>query len=596
MAFPHPIPWNKLRTLLRDWGYSLHRREDGWTEVLLARQEERWLGRGATEQEAFEDCVRQAFPSAASLFALLAASLREGREAPGPADAPAAEAPTSALPSLPIREVSPPAPWEPARRPTTEVAAALAELENLSEHIESDSIDLSLEPPRRQRLQILEWCANVRHIESQAMSPVVETAGSRVIRKLRALCSRWWPGNVTALRQTSLPFDCRHELPGLRGKRGVHWGDVAEAAAAELESQFESGEGGWADEGCLHPPHPDAEGMLNRIANLLVELTGNLEHPPQAGSELAGGGLAPERTQELANLAEHLRWLRGGVADAWRWGLLMGRLRWICDSLPRDQARDLLRALDPSWAPNETWAERFEFDPEKRALQEARREHLRNAPRPGESAGVLLAWILRAGEIKIDASRIARELEPVREETLGIDEALKANLGRRERRRLRRVQDLLRGVSALDAEEGEAQPEDAVPDKAEAPAPLDELMPQILLRTRGRTALFVANRSDVELDRELIRTFEFLDLDRVDATQPGKLQSAVERVAQRHYEVVLSATGFQSHSAESKLKRVVREADVLYVSVNRGRRGACIRALARELGLIQRPGRILEVS
>ncbi len=587
---PHVVPWNKLRARLLDWGYAVHRRDSGWVEVLLVRQKERWLGRGASEQEAFEDAVHQAFPSAAAMFALIAALPRDAHSRLEGFPAPVSAAVSSPLLDHGFASVADAhVENSPPQVPTLEAAAAVQILESLSEHVDANAIDVALEPARRQRLQVLEWCARVRETETKAMNTFVEASGSRVIRKLRTLCSRWWPGNVSALRQTSIPLDCRHDLPSLRGRRSLTWEEVADAAAQELERQFESGEGAWADDHCLAPQHPDPVGTLNRIANIVERMSGPLDVPPHGSPELGAEGVGAEAMRELTTLAEHLRWIRGGVLDAWRWGTLMGRFRWIADSLPREQARELARPLDPSWSPNESWSERFEFDPEKRALQEARREHLRSVPQ-GEAmadAASLIHWIVHAWELKIDAARIARELEPVRDVVLGIDEMQKTALGRRDKRRVRRIQDLMRGVTSVDVDDADVQVEERSGER-DGPSPLDELLPEILQRTRGRTALIVSNRSDVELDRELIRTFEFLELDRVDSTQQNKLLSAVERIAQRHYDLVLSATGFQSHSADNRIRLAARQSEVMYVSVNRGRRSACVRALARELGLVQR--------
>ena len=51
-----------------------------------------------------------------------------------------------------------------------------------------------------------------------------------------------------------------------------------------------------------------------------------------------------------------------------------------------------------------------------------------------------------------------------------------------------------------------------------------------------------------------------------------------------------SATGFQSHKVDSKLRKACLDAAIHYVRVNRALPEACLRALARELGILHRHG------
>jgi hypothetical protein len=59
-----------LRSLLSEAGYFVAVRSDGWFEVYLQRDAERWVGRGHTEEEAFAHLVAQMFPSRVSRMLL----------------------------------------------------------------------------------------------------------------------------------------------------------------------------------------------------------------------------------------------------------------------------------------------------------------------------------------------------------------------------------------------------------------------------------------------------------------------------------------------------------------------------------------------
>ncbi|MFT5435265.1 MAG: hypothetical protein ACI9OJ_005982, partial [Myxococcota bacterium] len=168
------------------------------------------------------------------------------------------------------------------------------------------------------------------------------------------------------------------------------------------------------------------------------------------------------------------------------------------------------------------------------------------------------------------------------------------------RRRLRAIQKHLETGESLPDDIDEARPDDEVdepqvvaePDDSAEPAEVDEtntdpttaLRERILPRTKGLRALFVSNRTDPELQATLTATFEFKSLDWCDGS-PRRVQTIAGRVAAGAYDMVLGATGFQSHSIDAQLIRACRRADVRYVRVHRGRPLACTLAIARELGI-----------
>ena len=102
-------------------------------------------------------------------------------------------------------------------------------------------------------------------------------------------------------------------------------------------------------------------------------------------------------------------------------------------------------------------------------------------------------------------------------------------------------------------------------------------------RTNGKRALFVSNREDPALKAKLEELLG-LELHWYEAT-PRRVDAACERIARGGLDFVLSATGFQHHAVDDAITKAAKSARVTIVRVNRGRPVACVRALARELGI-----------
>ena len=98
----------------------------------------------------------------------------------------------------------------------------------------------------------------------------------------------------------------------------------------------------------------------------------------------------------------------------------------------------------------------------------------------------------------------------------------------------------------------------------------------------------VTNRNDPALASKLQELFGFASVEIVDNAQ-RRIEAAAQRVATGKYDFVFAATGFLPHKVDGSLMQACRDAKKLYVRVNRGRPLACIRALARELGLQRTP-------
>jgi hypothetical protein len=487
----------------------------------------------------------------------------------------------------------------PAPRFSLHEDEALAMLDELWGEIHATVDDGALLVPERQRLLILRWISAARAVQDQASTRVVQTRVHAVAQELGRLGRTWWPGSVPALQLNAEPSQCRAALEVDADLRT--WADVAAAAAERLERMAETdeargqGELGWSDDASLQPPCAEPEAELKSIVRKLEELTGPLDGPP---SFAADAGAVHEVLAELRPRAEKLRWLRGAVEDTWTWGAAMGRLRWVTRQI--GGRTPLHEVLDPSFTPLRTWAQRLGYDPQKKERTRQKNQILKSFP--GGNGRLeredLLAWLRGALDCElISGDRLAEILEPHRELLGDLGPEVVPGLERRHRKKLRKVQERLNGEAAPAGADGLQEPGEPLEEEADAAhAPAagvrtldDRLLSEVRSRTHGKRALLVTNRADPELVRSLEDTFGFSTLEHCDNAD-RRIQSAAKRIQSGSYDFVLSATGFQSHKVDDKLRRSSVDADVPYVRVNRARRQACLRALAREFGLLQRHG------
>ena len=125
------------------------------------------------------------------------------------------------------------------------------------------------------------------------------------------------------------------------------------------------------------------------------------------------------------------------------------------------------------------------------------------------------------------------------------------------------------GGAGAEAEEGGADPRQELRERARA-------------HTRGRRLLFVSNRKDPQLAGRLTEALQPAVLDWCDG-KDHQLNAAAERIRAGSYDLVLSATGFLSHSGDGKVRDACGPG-TRYVPAFKGRELACLRALVRDLG------------
>jgi len=617
-----------VRTL-EEAGYRVLRRQSGWHECLLERDDERWHGTGHDAEAALLDALNRALPSHLARLALagwigretaMAERARDARPAPSEPELPFAAGPSppaaasSTLAPEPATASEEPAlvgeapvAWETP--PASEAARgqgrvfqlhqeeAIEMLEELEQEIRATVDEAALWAPERQRLLILKWIGFARGVQDQSRAKGIESRVYAIAQDLGRLAKIWWPGSVPALQLTAEPSACRHGL-ALEPRT---WGEVAEAATERLLALLDSdesqglGEQGWADDANLDPPPADPDSDLRSIARKLEELTGPLDHapPPRDLRELGEGVL-----EDARQWAEKLRWMRGSVEDSWTWGAAFGRLRWMSWGFGR--RTPLVEVLDPSFRPLRTWAQYLGYDPQKKEKVKQKNQILKSFPGDNGSADrdELLGWLHRALECELLSSeRLAEMLEPHRGVLGELGPDSLPGLERRHRKKLRKLRARLGGEAAAEALSAETEEEEQEEDRDEPASgaagrtqPLDErLLGAVRASVAGRRALLVTNRADPDLDLILEQTFGFASVEHCEHSD-RRIQSAAKRIVGGSYDFVLSATGFQPHKVDAKLRKACVDADIPYVRVNRARRQACLRALARELGLLQQHG------
>jgi len=614
-----------ISELLERLGYSLAFRQDAWCECLIARDGERWLGRGVDRAGALDDAVARMFPSRAARSLLEerlgapaspSAPSEERAHRPEPASAangtpqaqaaadhPAEADPASLEPASaqveedagpdPILVRPPPRPAPPAE-PACDVDGVLEEIAAILEETRDARSELALFAPELQRLYLLEWISYGRALEDYAQHDlrVVHAVGD-LARSCSELAHLWYPGSVIALKRDKRPGDTAAELGLPPAERPQSWREVAKLAAAALERYFDEAgaeldEYGWADGDRLapDPSHPDA--LLGELRSTIEGATEPLDGRTKDAPLYHDSALA-----RLVDPARRLRWIRLSNTNPELWGALVGHLRWVLGDprkRPAGYGRALREVLEPRHRPSASWAKVLRRDVEAKQRSRMRRDLARACPSasPGRPrADELFAWLLKAVHW-FSSAELVELVQRDSEIVLALDETRAED--RRQRVLLRRLKALLAGEpSREDAADGdpsteEREPESALAQGTAAHDPYQELRALVRERTHGRRALFVSNRQDPalrhRLEDELGLTITWCQL------ADRRLQAQASSIASGSYDVVLAATGFLSHTADALLARAARGAGVPYVRVFRGRPLACVRAIARELGLV----------
>ncbi len=579
---------------------------------LIGDARELWAGRGADTPGALRDAIDRVFPSRAAREAL-AVSLGALAVEPLPAPDDLLPAPTAPLEPLEPGELTEPvAPNAEPLPATTEnatveepldaddngtptgpqtVQEALAEIHGLVAQIAGDRDELALTIPRRQRLVMLGWIARARAAQERFPAESgLNKAVAGVAKTLTGYCQLWWPGSVRALQVSTRPEAILPDLPLPVDHVHHSWAAAAAVAVNQLhviEEDDESrgrDEHGWADARKLSPPPRDPDTMLDELATQAERLGGPLGAKPSLQ--------AMPDPPEMLDAVRKLRWIRDAVENAFRWGTLAGRYRfWIREKT--HVYTEAHRALDPEYGPERSWAHALGRDPETIARRRAIHDVFARAPTGGSpepvELSVIAAWLGRALPLAdTHHADIVAAMLPFRDALKGLDASVLPGVDRRMRRRFAKLQkdvEAHAGTVVAPSIPPPALPPAAPDDPVDASAMLPpSLLAPVVERTRGRRALFVSNRADPELRDRLHTLFEFGALEWLQG-ESRRRQALEGSIAAGAYDFVLGATGFLSHTVDAQIGRACRKADVHYVRVHRGRPLACLRALARDLGM-----------
>jgi hypothetical protein len=527
---------------LRSAGYDVVFRRHGWTECLVFHADERWLGRGVTDDDALDDALHQMLPS------------RLARDARG-------EAGSTRL----------------------AVATAVATLDALLARIGAELPSLAKRSAERQRLQMQVWVCRARAAE-EALPGVrqVSVRVQTILHRVAAISRMLWPGSVRALRLEIAPAEAMdREVVGAPPKT---WAEAAERAEQRLRERARNGpaegldEDGWIDSsaGIAAQANPDA---------LLAQAAAELD------AMLLPADDALPATHDLAvivRIARMVRAVRTSVQDPIAWGRVMGRLRRL--RLPPGPRRtELQNTLDPARKPVAPWSASIANMPVDAARREMAAKLLDELAELGPGEDSMSAWLRRAFPV-VPLPDLAERLRPRRAQVAAVAERATAYEDRRDRRKLRDLVELLDAGDVEDApvsgvreirSSHEEEDEDEAASEIGEESGLQKLCDGLRPRTRGHRVLLVGNRSDDKLEARLA---ELLGI-RVTTCDgsPRRLQAQCERIARGSYDLVLIATSFQSHSTDDTLARATRAAAIPYVRVKRGRLLACVLAIGPAL-------------
>ena len=597
----------RAQSLLEEEGYKIDFRGGPWVECLVSLGPERWLGQGASEDDALGDALGAMLPSglARELFSAAlqrAPAIADGATASGelaakpeaePSPAPPKPAEPPRAPVQPTPPGAPPPPRPPTPRPphppaTAAPAAAdeprgpltearaVRELDELLETIAEREALMAPLAPEHQRLWLLVWICWARtYQEKLPASAAVSRAVAKVARVLGDLAKAYWPGNVRALQLNASPSDI---ALGRREAAPATWEEAADTAERALFALVDArtadiDEHGWVD-AALTTPLPD------RPDERLAEVAGELEDALWSNA----AAVDADALRRACAFAATLRWVRPFATDTVRWGRAMGRLRALAAALgPRGEA--LRELTDARYRPRRPWASLATGDGgEKRAAPPAPapKAQLREPPPPAAGPAAIAAWLVDAFDAATTPELVV-VLASRKAEIASIEDKDLPTGDRRARRRLRELARALSGEPAeATADAGEADDE-AEGAAAAVATSLETLSAVVRPHTSGKHALFVSNREDPDLQGKLADVLG-MEITWCDGST-RRVQAQCTRIANGSYDLVLSATGFQDHAADGMLSRAAQSAGVTFVRVNRGRTLACVRAIARELGL-----------
>jgi hypothetical protein len=622
---------------LASGSYTVCFRTDVWVECMIAGHSDSFVGRGIARAQARADALRQMLTSdlARQAFAFAIQSLEAGAcpsvlvQASQSAVAP--ERSACAIDALGSDADGEPAPHgkddaeeqstsEPcielvddlAAPPRDSVVAAVADsavqrvfdqpialipqpsrgpeltrslgrstfraheaLDDLIAEMTDAAEDVALYAAERMRLEMTVWVCRARAIQdASGDDEVYQRVRHHVAGQLSRWAKEYWPGGLPAMRLSATPDEVAKSLGGTAQR----W-DEATDLATQVLAAATGDDYGWGDAEKVTPPNP---GSVLGEARKAIQVAFQIEAEP--GSDelgLAGTRIlrSPEVMATLVRAARQLRWVRSVAPDPMLWGKCMGRLRWLAQFGKLDAKNALATALNAQTAPVGGWAKVLGYDPKVQEQKRKRAEVMRAKPAEGASSDAVIAWFQVAADV-FDADELApyiAHLSPVLFEMDG-NVIFPGKPLSRVRDRLRKVQRRLREPTSIPLPpvfEEEAE----LPLEVRTTSPIDVARGLVA----GKTALVVGNRPDTHLQRHLSEQLG-LEIDWCDASQRKTIASACERIRGGRVDLVLTLTGFMSHTDEGPIKEAAKLTGLPYVPCFKGRVLATARGILRVHG------------
>jgi len=621
---------NQIEEALRELGYEIEYRKDGWKECLVAGNGEAWVGSGLTGDAALRSAVGKMFPSsgAAALLEKSATAValdvpkrreapvaepvssetgdssgtRRRRVVPKPVPPASPEPPTSVSEPSGVRTrtyVDPRIEAEEAPSVTTsegdEVSEtkeeALKRLAEILEEIEDEADDVMVMTTLNQRFNVAHWMFQARVLEEEHPrdEEVTETV-HQVALCLTGLCKLAWPGSVRALQLWARPS---HALEGLAHPPVAPqtWAAASFVMEHELERLAERpahDEYGWRDRAELLPEPADPSAVLDEAVEKMENVLGPLAGSPDEKKDKLKEEEVLEQLEDLVLAAHLLRWVRRCCPDRKRWGLAMGTLRWTAKEY-RPATEPLQEVIDDDYRPSSSWAELLGRDPKVNEQNRLRREIKRHPPEKTWPEEDLLDWLQRAFRVFANP-QIAKMAASVQDAILNLTNEDFADADRTTRTRLRKLQAIFRvgeDVSdvRLPTDEELANGNGTEPSQPKPVAdPATVLLGKVRPLVQGKRMLFVSNRDDEELRARLEEDLG-CKVTLKNGSSTRQMGVIVDGVTPERYDFVVMATGFNRHHADTNLCRAAKAAGVPYLRVNKGRPLATVRALARLLNV-----------
>lgn len=606
----------ELHRYLESQGYLVVFESRAWVQCLVLHGSERWHGTGLDQLAALDDAVSKMVPSTlgrrlldAAVGSAPATSSGSGSDGggsksistPTAVNAHPDSPPVGSKIDLPqtgteVKRIELPKVVKLSRPSGAERQKLLAEargrLERLLQEVRSCETDIASMSPELIQLTLLGWIAKARGEQERLNEKEVEHMVRDIAASSSAYSKLYWPGNVPALRLDAWP-ESTADILGSRNEPPRSWSDVAVLADQRVEEMLDSGgidECGWTDWECLHPRSKSPNLLLSQAKTSVEALLGPAGQRPTRDDDQLIQDLTASDIAQLERRTKHMRWIRGAVDDELLWGRLIGRLRWASFRLG-SRGESLRQLLEPRTRPEQSWADEILGGQQDEHRENARRGLVERRPwvqKKDAESGAIVEWVVNAFDA-FDTAELAGLIQGNRDAE-GAVEAMTVDmldgLARGQRRRFRRLRESLargegKGVMVEKAADVPAEMALEVDAKAERLVPGSTLIERARRAVAGKHVVFVSNRTDPKIRKQLEDSFD-LQLDWVELST-SEVKSAVERIRDKKYEVVIAATGFLNHGDDGELGPAARAAGVPYVRAHRGRPLATARAILRDM-------------